>query len=158
MIVPRQLDIDWLHNATETVMDGKYRHRRQGTTVAYVMMMVGEVELGGPQNTYLYIGYNAYFTSRVLRDFRRVIGELLPSAPITSFTQSRVTIDGTQTFLFYSVEQLIQNPGIIKGWSLDRVFMDVDDVTQTKLDADGKLSEMFQQILPQLSYKRGDVI
>lgn len=158
MIVPRQLDLDRLHDATEAVLDGKPRRHRQGTTVAYVMMMVGEVELGGRQNTYLYVGQNAYFTSRVLRDFRRVVSELLPAVPITVYTQSRVTIGGTQTFLFHSIERLIESPSLVKGWSLDRIFMDADDVTQTRLDADGKLSQLYQQLLPQLSYKRGDVI
>ena len=45
MIVPRNLDLDRLHQAVELVISDRYRHCQGGKTVAYTMMMIGEVGL-----------------------------------------------------------------------------------------------------------------
>lgn len=158
MIIPRNLNLDWLHQATETVVYGKYRHRRQGSTVAYMMLMIGEVELGGDHNTYLYVGHDSRFTTIVECDFLMLIKKLLPGVPVTTVAKNRITIGGTQTFLFYPIDQLISQPTLIRDWSLDRVFMDVSDAKLASLDINGELTDMYQRLLTQLSYRRGDVI
>jgi hypothetical protein len=155
MIVPRQLDIDWLHSTVELLVSGRYRHRREGKTVAYLMLMVGEIELGGHQNNYLYIGQTADFTQRVQDEFVNISKTIVSSTP--QYQRNKVSIDA-QNFFFYPIDILIQRPGIVKGWTLDRIFMDIDDGTQRKLDKDGRLDALFRTLLPQLSYRRGDVI
>lgn len=155
MIVPRQLDIDWLHNAVDLLVSGRYRHRREGKTVAYMMLMVGEVELGGPQNNYLYVGETALFTSRVQKEFIDIVNKTVVAH--VEHTRYRVSVDA-QNFFFHSIDALVQRPELVKGYSIDRIFMDIDDGTQRKLDKDGRLDNLFQALLPQLTYRRGDVI
>lgn len=155
MIVPKTLDIDWLHATVELLLSGRYRHRREGKTVAYLMLMLGEIELGGPQNVYLYIGETSSTAYDVKRELIRVV-EKTTDAHVEDM-QTKVWIN-EQLFLFYSIDTLIQQPGVVKGWTLDRIFMDIDDRTQRRLDKEGRLNTLFTELLPQLSYRRGDVI
>lgn len=158
MIFPRNVDLDRLHAAVELITSDRYRHHREGKTAAYVSLMVGEVELGGQHNNYLYIGSDGFFTSRVLREFKRVVLEMVPEARITSWTHDKIVVNETQQFFFRSVHDLIKNPSLVSGWSLDRIFVDIDTVTQQRLDKNGHLSEMFQALLPRIVERRGDVV
>jgi hypothetical protein len=157
VIIPRTTDIDWLHQSVELLTSGRYRHRREGKTVAYMSLLAGEVELGGPQNTYLYIGETTNFTDQVRSTFHRMAVRMTRPGAITRHTQNLVFVNEQQYF-FYSIHQLIENPTVLRTLSIDRIFFDVDDSTQDKLDSGGKLSALFQQLLPQLAYRRGDVI
>jgi hypothetical protein len=156
MIVPRYLDLDWLHSATELLLSGRYRHRREGKTVAYLMLMVGEAEVGGPQNNYLYIGETAVFTTQVATEFAKIIKDIIPTAFVRG-EHNRVRVN-EQLFCFYPIDQLITSPQTVRTLSIDRIFMDIDDRTQRRLDKAGTLDTLFHQLLPQLSYRRGDVI
>lgn len=157
-MIPRKLDLDWLESSVELILSGEHRYRQQGKTVAYLMLMVGEVELGGPSNVYVYIGERTIATEKVRADFHKLITEQLGNEVITKHTQTRVDV-GDQQFHFLPVHRLISNPQLFRGLSgIDRIFFDVDDSTQEKLDANGDLSALFDTILPALSYRRGDVI
>lgn len=155
MIVPKGLDIDWLHATVELLLSGRYRHRREGKTVAYLMLMLGEIELGGLQNVYLYVGETNATAMDVKHELIRVANKTC-DVQIEDM-QNKVWIS-EQLFLFYSIDTLVLRPELVKGWTLDRIFMDIDDRTQRKLDKDGRLNQLFTELLPQLSYRRGDVI
>jgi hypothetical protein len=144
MIVPRNLDLDWLHTAVQLLTSGRYRHRREGKTVAYLMLMLGEAELGGLHNNYLYVGQSAMFTSRVQKEFIDIVSATLPYEDVQHI-RNKVSVNAQQYF-FHPIETLVERPELIKGYSLDRIFMD------------RKLDGLFRTLLPQLSYRRGDVI
>lgn len=158
MIVPPFVDIDRLHATIEQLEKQEHRGRQEGKTVAYLMLMLGEVELGGATNTYLYVGESTFFTAQAAKSFAKLIRRELPDIPVELSTSEKVVINGTQTFLFISAPAAIQNTCRIRGLSIDRVFVDLDDATQHRLDHDGELTRMFQQLMIQLSYKRGDVV
>lgn len=157
MILPRRLDLDWLHEATTLVSSGEYRHRREGKTVAYLHLLLGEATLGGPQNNYLYIGDNDMITGRVMRSFKALVEEAEPELHVDLRSYNKATI-GEQQYFFYPVGQLIKDPNKVRTLSLDRIFVDVDDATQSRLDYDGLLTKLFQELQLRLTDRRGDVV
>jgi hypothetical protein len=157
-MIPPNIDLDRLHETIEQLEGQQYRGRQEGKTTAYLMLMVGEAELGADANTYLYIGINTFFTSRVAKTFAKLLSEEHPEMVIVRHDQRKVVVNGTQRFFFISAHEAIQNPSLLRGWAIDRVFVDLDDETQYDLDRNGDLTRMFQHLMVQLSYKRGDVV
>ncbi len=155
MILPRNLDIDWLHEATQLVVSGRYRHRREGKTVAYLHLMLGEVMLGGPHNNYMYVGENDMITGRVMRDFKSLAETVGSNVELRTYTKATC---GAQQYFFFPITHLIAAPQKLATMSLDRIFMDIDDTTQKRLDADGKLSTLFSELTTRLAERRGDVV
>lgn len=156
-VIPTQLDLDWLHQAVDLIRSGRYRHRREGKTVAYVMLMIGETELGGPQNTYLYIGESMMLSDRVRGEFAKQVKIVHGVDAITRHTSTLVAVR-EQRFYFFSIRSLMSTPSLVQSIDIDRIFFDVDDAVQKRLDADSKLSSALQQLLLRLSTRRGDVI
>lgn len=158
-MIPPNIDLDRLHNATELLVKTPQRRgRKEGKTVAYLMMLKGEVELGGRDNTYLYLGESAYFAARVAKSFAKLIQQEYPDLLVVHTRPEKVIVNGTQQFLFLSAPYAIDNPHCVRGFTLDRAFIDLCDESFTSLDHDGKLSAFFEEMIMRLYQRHGDVI
>jgi hypothetical protein len=120
--------------------------------------MLGEVELGGPHNNYLYVGETSTFTSYVQQEFVSLVTRTFPSATVVDQRTPNKVLVNAQQYFFHPIDLLIDRPHVVRTYALDRIFMDIDDGTQRKLDKTGRLEGLFRELLPVLSYRRGDVI
>lgn len=92
--------------------------------VDYVDLLVGEVQLGDCNNTYLYVGEDQEAWQLTMGSFVRRITE--EGYPITSINtpSGRVTVNGSQRFFFIHKSD---TGCAIKGLSFDRAFVEVSD-------------------------------
>ena len=72
----QDLDLDALHKSTDGIHDLMHG-RANGQTTAFLYQMLGEAQLGGAGNTYLYIGENQAHASDVQRDFIELIKDII---------------------------------------------------------------------------------
>lgn len=156
-MIAADYDLDRLHKNIEEIGHQQHSGRRSGKTTAYLALLQGEVALGGKDNTYLYIAETTQIASRVASLFSK---SCPPEFNVSTLRQKPtvVIINGTQRFYFAGARELNTHPTDCGGRGLDRVFVDLPDDVQRSLDQNGRLTEMFQRLLIQLSYKRGDVI
>lgn len=132
-MIPQNLDLDKLHFNHQYLVGGFPRQRGQGTTVTYLHMMLGEAELGDPNNYYVYVAHSYKFANEVEKAFRHLVADIItPHEPtvdelITPMWARRPnTVDvNEKSFLFTSVDALA-NGRILRGINVDRVFFDVD--------------------------------
>lgn len=156
MIVPQVVDLDWLHYSIDLIQSGRYRYRAEGKTVAYLHLMLGEYEVGDPNNTYLYVGQTTRHTEDVKQDFVNLIHRTYGERAVSSKTNNVVVTSSGQRFFFMSLASM--TPQSIRGLYIDRIFFDVDDATQREYDRQGKLQELFNSFMPALTYRHGDVV
>lgn len=113
MIIPEQIDYDRLHRNIKTLTDGRsaQRSRGEGYTFAYLILMLGEIETGDPDNTYMYIGENFNYTKDVCGEFFRLIGKTYGPSLIQgqSPTSMRLMLPCGQRFHFIPITH-VGNP------------------------------------------------
>ena len=159
-MMPNKLNLDLLHSATELILSGSYRHQSQGKTVAYIQLMLGEVELGGRNNHYMYIGETSGAVLAARKAFAAAAKALIPTAIVDESRSANTLYINDQRFFFTPIEMLIEAPkwGGFISFDIDRIFMDISDETQQRLDRDGSLTKTFERLMFNLRYRQGDVI
>jgi hypothetical protein len=126
-------DIDRLHG----VIAGERVGRQCGKTFATFTQMVGEAQLGGPGNTYLYVGETEAQVRSFMKEFVYVL-ELEGMVPVAVFRSQNKVQTPTHTFYFMAINEMI--PCKIRGYRFARTFIDL--TTETKWNWPEEISEL----------------
>lgn len=155
MTVPEELDADRLHKVTETLLNGGYRYRKQGKTVAYLELMVGDLLLGDYDNTYLYIANSMERAEEVCSAMRALIVTTFGDSAIRHYSRRQIECEHGAKFYFGSVDF---THSLLCGLRLDRAFVDLDDKQIHQLELSGKWQEFVERLLVCLCERNGDII
>lgn len=153
--IPKELDLDRLHKATDIIVNGGYRYRQEGKTVAYLMLMLGEAQLGDRDNKYWYIGHSRGRAKAVAEAFAELLRQEVDIEPISYVGFGRIELDYGPSFTFTSYEV---HKSAACGARFNRVFMDLDNKLMDKLESDGKLAAFSTDVLCTLIGSNGDII
>jgi hypothetical protein len=123
------LDLDRLHNTIKSISDDKWLGRGEGRTTALLALLMGEIELGDRDNTYLFICPNARNTGYTLRRFV----DMLESNGFTDYVykpmHNHVIIPQLNILIFFdSISTLSRDS--FRGHRIQRVFLDVNILDQ----------------------------
>lgn len=150
MFLPKDntLDRERLEKVIQHLERGGYIPRAGGQTVARLYLMFGEVELGDPGNSYLYVSENATSANLVAREFYNLVCTTFPemwrSLPFEAELHlDTVILPNGQRYRFMSVDYLVHKPDAVLGQQFARVFFDVSDEVQRLYDArNSKLTDV----------------
>lgn len=115
--------------------------------VKYIDLLIGEVLLGDPFNTYLYVCEDEKAEDVMMRQFVQRIAEEGQQATAVRRSSGLVVVNGTQRFYFAN-RSVVQC--VAKGTSYDRIFMDLaegDDIQCMK-----------EYLFPNLVHPGGDFV
>ena len=156
MIFPPNLNLDRLHAVAETLPFNLRRNRGQGTTVAYLTLMLAEVELGDRTNHYLYVGETREFTDRISVEFRRLVGEkFFPDLVELDSNYSHVSLYTGQRFSFINVDRINV---ALRGNAYNRIFFDVTEKKMRELDNVALMEEILENMQVCVCINNGDII
>jgi hypothetical protein len=131
------LDIDRLQENVDRVNEGACLPRRAGKTTALLCLLLGDVELGDPNNVYLFVSPTSVASKLVQNDFLEMADEHeLHCNYHKSF--GRVVFDHGPTVFFVAFDQFLA-ADIFRGMRICRVFLDVTSQQLCREDSRGGL-------------------
>lgn len=128
-----KLDIDRLHRCVEDLRHDQFIGRGAGATTARIEMLVGDVLVGDPGNSYIFLVDNHHSVSRV----RNQIAEALCDAGVGIVTLRLdliETVCGTTVRIMSAQRLLDGRVDQLRGLRIDRVFFDVSPHTLAPID------------------------
>lgn len=136
------LDLHRLQTVVERIHHGDRFHRGEGQTVARIYLMFGEVEVGDPDNRYLYVAENSLCAKWVSRDFLELIYRVFPEMKNSvdikrhpEFYPDTVVLPNGQVYRFVSVDWIADwAEARLRGCRFSKVFFDVSADKQYELD------------------------
>ena len=142
-LIPEVLDVDALHEITERIHRGDPLYRGEGATLARLYLMFGEVELGDPENKYLYIGDTPFWAREVAHHFLQLVYEVYPEMIESIRVQlepewrpDMIILPNKQSYRFYSIDNILVGGGAnLYGYSFDKIFFDVSPAKQEALES-----------------------
>lgn len=114
--------VDKIHNQLDRMEQGKDRDKTRVFIDAYLALLIGEVELGDPTNTYLYLQLVQSLATKVMRRFidqARSNGNIATVCPDEEYV---VIVNRTQRFYFTSYQRANT---LMAKHKFDRVFADI---------------------------------
>ena len=130
-----KMDLERLHFNIGIIDSGAaWYGRGTGITTAYIEKMMGEFYLGDVSNSYIYVGQSpaaAKDTKWKMVECLNRDGHLIRDMRVEEFT---IHAPGHPKFTFMSVSHFNRQP--IHGIRGGRVFLDINQLTSYRLDAD----------------------
>jgi hypothetical protein len=159
VIFPVSVDVDRLHAAVHTIVSGGYRYRKQGTTLRYLMLLLGEFQLGEDNSQYLYVTNGWSNLGATTSAFRSLLTaeQLLIDTRESDRSFEVVVIHNTrgQKFVFTTV---LSYEAAVSGNKFHRVFLDVDDRSMDAYNREGSWQPLATAILSSLVIPNGDIV
>ena len=113
------MDIDRLHENVEKIREYRSQPRQEGRTTAIMELMIGEIELGDPENVYLFIGQNIE-ASRIFKE--RFAAKLVKRGILFESGPERITILKNQQRFFFKP---LSMPDSYRGLYFSDYWIDV---------------------------------
>lgn len=126
MIYPRFVDIDRLHRICDAISTHQLISiRGQGASTSYIALMLGELQLGAPYNTYIYIGATHDMCQNVCTDLRNILVSQGYYCSVNPNLDNLYVED--KHLMLYSLNRFITDSSIFKGQRYQRMFFDIDE-------------------------------
>lgn len=139
MLIHNAIDYDSLHSVVNDINNGIPTEDCYSRTLAYLYLMLGEVELGDASNIYLYVAPDQVTVNWAMREFVHLIMNEYGLEMVISMDDGIVQTAHNQRFIFVSAPLVATHT---RGISINRAFYDVQPLDRKDL------CEIYVHIVP----------